>query len=299
MVPQWLHTFAVFFNVRHRGYKLRWRGIRICGWLGFLMATVSPKFWGCSLYNWNHLYCNRNCTTAQELDAPEREWCAEGSVFMACSASCPCSSSDIGRFLKWGNPKPSQNWLCEMRSGFGLSLFIKKTFQLEGSVEPQPMFLPGRIVYASIILMYFQTWCNCLRNDSCVRLQQSNCAAVEMTIFSTKGAKIFSTRVASFTSCGLSQDWSTSWVNIGQLLEADFGHSLYSCSHPIFWGPAIWSIPKPERKMNSESHDFGTAFRPASKNILQIGPSTPCSVCATSGGDFETSYNFYCIRSPM
>ena len=45
--------------------------------------------------------------------------------------------------------------------------------------------------------------------------------------------------------------------------------------------------------MNSESHDFGTAVRPASKNILQIGPSTPCSVCATSGGDFETSYNFY------
>ena len=131
-------------------------------------------------------------------------------------------------------------------------------------------------------------------------LQQSNCAAVEMTIFSTKGDKIFSTRVASFTSCGLSQDWSTSWVNIGQLLEADFGHSLYSCSHPFFWGPAIWSIPKPEqRKMNSESHDFGTAVRPASKNILQIGPSTPCSVRATSGGDFETSYNFYCIRSPM
>ena len=45
--------------------------------------------------------------------------------------------------------------------------------------------------------------------------------------------------------------------------------------------------------MNSESHDFGTAVRPASKNILQIGPSTPGSVCATSGGDFETSYNFY------
>ena len=82
-----------------------------------------------------------------------------------------------------------------MRSGFGLSLLIRNSFQLEGSVEPQPMFLSRRIVYASI-LMYFQTWCNCLRNGSCVRLQQSNCAAVEMTIFST--------RVASFTSCGLS-----------------------------------------------------------------------------------------------
>ena len=53
-------------------------------------------------------------------------------------------------------------------------------------------------------------------------LQQSNCAAVEMTIFSTKGDKIFSTRVASFTSCGLSQDWSTSWVNIGQHLGGSF-----------------------------------------------------------------------------
>ena len=130
--------------------------------MGFLIATtVSPKFWGCSPYNWNHLYCNWNCTTAQELDAPERERCAEGSVFMACSASCPCSSSDIGRFLKCGNPKTSQNWLCDMRSGFGLSLLVKKTFkktfQLEGSVEPQPMFLSRRIVYASIILMYFQT----------------------------------------------------------------------------------------------------------------------------------------------
>ena len=82
-------------------------------------------------------------------------------------------------------------------------------------------------------------------------LQQSNCAAVEMTIFSTKGDKIFSTRVASFTSCGLSQDWSTSWVNIGQHL-----------------GGSFWSF-----FVYSESHDFGTAVRPAKtyfKSDLQL-----------------------------
>ena len=160
------------------------------------------------------------------------------------------------------------------------------------------MFLSRRIVYASIILMYFQTWCNCLRNDSCVRLQQSNCAAVEMTIFSTKGDKIFSTRVASFTSCGLSQDWSTSWVNIGQLLGGRFWSFFVFMQPSIFFGdqqfdpyPSLSSARWTANHMIlAQRFDL---LAKTYKNLLQIGPSTPCSVCATSGGDFETSYNFY------
>ena len=93
-----IHLLFFFDNREARGVQVEEIGENSDLWVGFLIATtVSPKFWGCSpVAHLNHLYCNWNCTTAQELDAPGAR-CAEGSVFMACS--------EIGRFLKMGEPK--------------------------------------------------------------------------------------------------------------------------------------------------------------------------------------------------
>ena len=283
--------------------------LHICHYMSTVLRFPNKSF---GFWIWGEI--SRKCTFILHLDKrPDISWEFDGDISPKMARiCCRVTQLELRDFPATDMWLPEGTWFMGVILGWTSFRFMDANIRklnvddyMYVATHPHMCYSHVDVWFILIHSHHFNTYVSFQKDCLCVHhpdvlpnlmqllakwfLQQSNCAAVEMTIFSTKGDKIFSTRVASFTSCGLSHGL------MGQH-RSTFRRQLLVilCIHAAihFFGDQQFD-PDPSPAQDEQRITWFWHSGSTCKNILQIGPSTPCSVCATSGGDFETSYNFY------
>lgn len=216
--------------------------LHICHYMSTVLRFPNKSF---GFWIWGEI--SRKCTFILHLDKrPYISWEFDGDISPKMARiCCRVTQLELRDFPATDMWLPEGTWFMGVILGWTSFRFMDANIRklnvddyMYVATHPHMCYSHVDVWFILIHSHHFNTYVSFQKDCLCVHhpdvlpnlmqllakwfLQQSNCAAVEMTIFSTKGDKIFSTRVASFTSCGLSQDWSTSWVNIGQHVGGRF-----------------------------------------------------------------------------